>query len=158
MAEKHLVVQGAVCQCKFGTTPDKLKVNTHTQEYVNDKDGVKKPVASTKDIGTTFEKNNFGSCSKKNNNPCTVNITEWKGFYDHTVLTNGGKILLEDSSGTCAVGGPESVKFINHGQIAQVGQQNFNNAQPEVMQSLNPAVDSKQVTEPEFNADGITLS
>jgi hypothetical protein len=56
MAEKHIVVQGAQCMCNFGTAPDKLKVLTNQKEYANDKEGSQKPIATTMDIGTTFEK------------------------------------------------------------------------------------------------------
>jgi len=32
MADKHLVCDGALCKCKYGTIPDKLKVLTHQKE------------------------------------------------------------------------------------------------------------------------------
>lgn len=56
MSEKHLVCQGATCQCKFGTTPDKLTVKTQSKRYINEKDGSKKLMATHVDIGPTFEK------------------------------------------------------------------------------------------------------
>ncbi len=65
MSEKHLVCQGAICKCNFGTTPDKLKVNTQSRRYINDKDGKQKLTATHVDIGSTFEKNTFGNCSKR---------------------------------------------------------------------------------------------
>ena len=37
MAEKHIVVQGAMCKCQFGQAPDKIKVLSHKKEYANDK-------------------------------------------------------------------------------------------------------------------------
>lgn len=104
MAEKHVVVQGAQCMCKFGTSPDKLKVLTNTDEFVNDKDAAKKSIASTVDIGATFEKNMFGSCSKLNNKPCNAVVSAWSDFYEDITLKNGGKILLEDL--TVKVGSP----------------------------------------------------
>jgi hypothetical protein len=128
MAEKHIVVQGAQCMCKFGSAPDKLKVLTHTKEYANDKDGSQKSIATTVDIGATFEKNMFGSCSKMNNKPCNAVVTKWSGFYENTILTNGGKILLEDSKATCPVGGTDCIEIIQHGQKAEASKQNFNNA------------------------------
>lgn len=147
MAEKHLVVHGATCLCNFGTTPDKLQVLTQQKEYANDYDGSKKLIASTKDIGSTLQKNCFGSCKKQNNNPCTATITEWKGFYEHTTLSHGGKILLEDSKGTCPVGGAGCIKITDHGQKAAVSKQNTENAKPEVQSVLNPAVDTRKITE-----------
>jgi hypothetical protein len=50
MAEKHIVVQGAVCKCQFGQVPDTIKVLSHRKEYANDKD------ASKKLIGVHFKK------------------------------------------------------------------------------------------------------
>ena len=158
MAEKHLVVQGAICLCNFGTAPDKLKVLSHTKEYANDKDSAKKLIGSTKEIGSTFEKNTFGSCSKQNNKPCTAIVTEWKGFYENTILTNGGKILLEDSKATCPVGGADCIKVVDHGQIAEVSQQNMEKAKPEVQQVLNAAVDTRMLVKPAMIEDDISES
>lgn len=64
MSEKHLVCQGAVCRCDFGTTTDKLMVKTQSKRYINDKDGKEKLMATHANIGATFEKNSFGSCKK----------------------------------------------------------------------------------------------
>lgn len=155
MAEKHLVVEGATCMCNYGTSPDNLKVLTHKSEYSNDKDGTQKYIASTKDIGSTFKKNSFGSCSKQNNRPCSAVVTEWKGFYEKTTLTNEGKILLEDSKATCPVGGPDCIKIVKHGQIAEPNQQNFKNTEPKVSQTLNPAVDPRELVNEPISVEGI---
>ncbi|QNK63441.1 DUF4280 domain-containing protein [Pedobacter sp. PAMC26386] len=157
MAEKHIIVQGATCRCMFGNVPDKLKVLTHKREYANDKDSAKKYIASTKDIGSTFEKNTFGSCSKQNNRPCTAIVTEWKDFYEKTTLTNGGKILLENSTATCPIGGSGCILIINHGQVAEVGKKNFQNAKPVIGNSLNPAVDIRKVKDTTIYGEGIIL-
>ncbi|WP_412466916.1 DUF4280 domain-containing protein [Pedobacter sp. KLB.chiD] len=156
MAEKHVVVQGAQCMCKFGSAPDKLKVLTHTKEYANDKDGSKKLIATTVDIGTTFEKNMFGSCSKMNNKPCTATVTKWSGFYEDTVLTNGGKILLEDSKATCPIGGTDCISIVQHGQKAEASQQNFDNANKDVQSQLNPM--SESLDESANNFEGLDAS
>lgn len=139
MSEKHLVCQGALCICNFGTAPDKLKVKTQSKRYINDKDGASKLMATHMDIGKTFEKNMFGSCSKLNNNPCQVSVTEWSGFYDKITLEdNKGKALLEDSKATCPIGSKDCITIINHGQTAEVSTQNVENADKEVVMSLIP--------------------
>jgi len=139
MSEKHLVCQGAVCRCNFGTAPDKLKVLTQTQRYINDKEGSKKLMATNKDIGKTFEKNLFGNCSKLNNNPCQVNVTQWSGFYKKITLEeNNGNALLEDSKGTCPIGSPDCITIVNHGQTAEVSQKNVKNADKQVLMELFP--------------------
>lgn len=147
MSEKHLVCHGAICQCNFGTAPDKLMVKTHKKEYINDSSGAEKLIATDKDIAQTFEKNNFGSCSKLNNNPCKVNVTEWKGFYEKTTLEHGGKILLEDSKATCAIGGPDCIKITFHGQVAQTSSSSVSNTKPETLETLNPMVAASEMKE-----------
>lgn len=155
MAEKHLVVEGAMCMCDFGKNPDFLKVLTHKREYANDKSGSTKYIASTKDIGATFKQNTFGPCAKQLGKPCNAIVLEWKYFYEHTTLTNGGKIILEDSKATCPIGGPDCIKIIKHGQIAEPGGQNFKNTEPKVSKVLNPAVDPRALTEEPVSIEGI---
>jgi hypothetical protein len=138
MASKHLVCDGAICKCKYGAAPDKLKVLTHKKEYINDPKGNKKLTASTKDINTTFEKNTFGPCSKQNNMPCQVIVIEWKSFYDKITLTHGGKVLTEDSKATCPIGGPGCIEIIFHGQVAEISQKNMDNADDAVLAHLYP--------------------
>lgn len=147
MAEKHLVCHGAVCQCNFGSAPDKLSVNTHQKEYINDADGSQKRIATDKDIAKTFQANTFGTCAKMNNNPCQVTVTQWKGFYEKTTLANGGKILLEDSKATCPIGGPDCIKITFHGQVAEVSATNVKNSKPEVVSALNPLVEPADLQE-----------
>lgn len=147
MSEKHLVCHGALCQCNYGTAPDKLMVKTHQKEYINDADGTEKLIATDKDIAKTFEKNNFGSCSKLNNNACQVSVTEWKGFYEKTTLEHGGKILLEDSKAACAIGGPDSIKITFHGQVTQTSGSNVSNTKPETMEAINPMVAASEMKE-----------
>ena len=141
MSEKHLVCHGAACQCKFGTTPDKLAVKTQSKRYINEKDGSKKLMATHVDIGPTFEKNTFGSCKKMNNNPCQAVVTQWSGYYEKIRLQdNNGKALLEDSKATCPVGGPDCITITNHGQTAEASAQNVKNADKEVLAELFPFV------------------
>ena len=142
MSEKHLVCHGAICTCKFGTTTDKLHVKSQSKHYINDK-GEAKLTANTKDIGQPFTNNTFGNCKKLNNGPCTPNITEWKGYYDKITLKNKGKVLLEDSTATCAVGGPESVSIIYHGQVADTTKKQVDKASSDVQSQLNPLVNIK---------------
>lgn len=148
MSEKHLVCQGATCQCKFGTTPDKLKVKTQNKRYINDKDGKEKLTATHKDIGKTFEKNNFGSCAKMNNNPCQVVVTEWSGYYEKIVIEdNKGKVLLEDSKATCPIGGKDCIDIVNHGQKREVTSRNFKNADNDVLVEICPFIDFMEISD-----------
>lgn len=137
MSQKHLVCNGAICQCQFGTTPDKLKVK-QTDYFINEKEPREKAIANTLDIGQPFEANTFGSCKKMNNNPCKPAITQWQGFYEKITLQNGGKILQEDSKATCAVSGSPCVEITFHGQNASVSKQNTEKADKETIMTLCP--------------------
>lgn len=145
MSEKHLVCQGALCKCNFGTTPDKLKVKTQSKRYINDKEGSEKLMATHMDIGKTFEKNTFGSCAKLNNNPCQVVVTEWSGYYEKVTLEdNKGKPLLEDSKATCPLGSKDCIIIIKHGQTAEISSQNMKDNRKVVLAELCPFVDFEE--------------
>jgi len=78
-----------------------------------------------------------------NNGPCTPTIIEWKGFYDKITLINKGKVLLEDSTATCAIGGPESISITYHGQVADTTKKQVDKASKDVQSQLNPLVNIK---------------
>lgn len=161
MSEKHIVVQGAICKCQFGTLIDKLKVLSHQKEYANDKEGTQKLIATTKEIGaTTFENNSFGNCTKMGSPPppCKPMVQEWKGFYEDVILTNGGKILVEDSKAVCAIAGSPCIEVIKHGQTAELSSQNLNNANPFLQSQLNPLADVKSLSDKEPQHPGISDS
>ncbi len=148
-SNKHLVCQGALCQCTFGAVPDGLKVHTHSKEYINDPDGQQKLTASTKDVSATFEKNTFGPCQKQplpggGFKPCQAVVSEWKGFYEKLTLSNGGKVLLEESVGTCPIGGPGCIKILFHGQVAEVAPANMERADEAVLAHLFPFANLKE--------------
>ncbi|AZA77532.1 DUF4280 domain-containing protein [Chryseobacterium sp. G0186] len=157
MAEKHIVVQGAMCKCQFGQAPDKLKVLSHQKEYANDKDASKKLIVTTKEIGgATFEKNTFGNCTKNGGPPppCKIMVTEWQKFYEKVQLSYGGYIILEDSKAICAVAGTPCIEIIDHGQKAEASQQNFKNADKDVQQQINPLVDTESMYNDQRNYGG----
>lgn len=165
MSEKHFVVQGAVCKCKFSEDPsktDKLKVKTHAKHYGNDKDGSKKLLATDKEIGQTLEKNTFGNCKKQpvGNSfmVCQAVITKWSGFYDKVTLSNQGKMLLEDSKATCPMGAPDCIEITDHGQTAEPGEQNFKNTEPMVHNLVNPMVDVREMYTKEAKHEGLNFN
>lgn len=159
MKGKAIVVQGATCICKFGTAPDRLKVLSHQKEYANDKEGNRKLIVTTKDIGATFEMNCFGVCTKKGYPPppCKVMVTEWTKFYREVELCNGGNIILETSEAVCATAGTPCIQIIHHGQITEPGLINFQHVNPEVQGQLNPLVNVNEMLYPERTHEGLTL-
>jgi len=159
MAEKHIVVQGAMCKCQFGQLPDKLKVLSHQKEYANDKNASQKLIVTTKEIGAaTFEKNTFGNCMKiVPPPPCKIMVTEWKDFYEKVQLNNGGYIILETSKAICAIAGTPCIEIIDHGQRAEASPQNFKNADKDVQQQINPLVDIESIGKEEATDEGLTI-
>lgn len=164
MSEKHFVVQGATCKCKFSEDPsktDKVKVKSQTKHFANDKEGSDKLIATTKEIGQTLEKNTFGNCKKQpaGNSflPCQAVITKWSDPYDKVTLSNQGKIILEDSKGTCPIGGTDCIEITNHGQTAEPSEQNFKNADPMVHNVINPMVDVRDMNAKEAKHSGLNF-
>lgn len=159
--KKIVVVQGAVCKCQYGSLPDRLKVLSHCKEYANDKEGAKKLITTTKEIGPcTFENNSFGVCVKMGGSPpppCKVNVAEWTDYYDDVRLSNKGYVLVHDSKAICAVAGTPCIEVIHHGQIAEPGMQNFSNIDPELHGQLNPMVDAKDILRDERDAGGVSF-
>ena len=152
MSEKHLVCNGAICQCKFGTTPDKLKVK-QTDYYINENEPSQKAIANTMDIGQPFVANTFGAC-KITKSACKPAIIQWQNYHDRITLQNGSSPLLEDSKAICAIGGSPCVEITFHGQTASVTQSNLQKAREEVQSQLNPVFN---ITEQQVNDLGMTL-
>ena len=126
MSSKHVVVQGATIKCDFSVEPktDKLKVKSQSKHYANDKDGSEKLIATDKEIGQTLEKNTFGKCKKQPNGSgdflvCQCVVQKWSNFYEKVTLSNKGKILTEDSKGTCPMGAPDCLSVVKHGQTGE---------------------------------------
>lgn len=148
MSEKFIIVSGAICKCKFGTAPDKLVVRSHQKEYANDKNGSKKLIASTKDIGpATFQNNMFGSCSKMNNNPCKAVVQEWKDHSERITLTHGGKALREDSKAVCPIGNSPCIEIIWHGQAISVSRPDVKKSDKRSHAQMNPLIDTEAIEE-----------
>ncbi|MDR3340404.1 MAG: DUF4280 domain-containing protein [Candidatus Symbiothrix sp.] len=145
MKTKHLVVDGAICRCNFGVSPDLLKVLTQNKEYANDVNGQKKLIASSMDIGSPFQAGTFGACANLSGSPCKSSVILWKDYYDKTQLSNGGFPLLEDSKATCPVGGPDCISIIFHGQITAMNKPDFLKAKPLLTKILNPAANITEV-------------
>lgn len=139
MAIKHLVVDGAICMCNYGVTPDFLKVISQKKEYANDAQGVKKLIAGTMDIGCPFQAGTFGVCVKTRA-VCKSSVIQWSGYYSKTQLSNNGYPLLEDSKATCPVGGTDCIRIVFHGQITEINKPDLFAARPQVTKILNPAV------------------
>lgn len=162
MSSKHAVVQGAMCKCQFGDFPDKLKVLSQTKNYANDNKGSQKLIASTMEIGgATFEKNTFGQCKLQPTGssfkPCQIVVTKWDNVYEKVLLSNQGKILLEDSKATCVISGSPSISIINHGQTAE-GSVTDEDTDTDVQAQVNPMVDITELDNEVETVEEIIIS
>jgi hypothetical protein len=121
---------------------------SHQKEYINDPQGSQKLIASTREIGgATLQKNTFGVCNFGfPSRPCVPAITGWRGFYKDITLSNGGNPLLEDSTAACAVGGPDCISILFHGQISVPCAQSEANANDDVLSEIYPFGDLKADT------------
>jgi hypothetical protein len=147
MGDIHYVCRGAVCRCSFGSAPDQLEIKSQHKDYFND-DGVKKLVATTKELGQTFKNNSFGSCSKMDNKPCKVNVTEWLYPREKLTLRNGGKALLETSKASCPIGSPGCIAVVFHGQTSEVTHHNLTQGDDDFLVELNPFLNLKELIYP----------
>lgn len=151
MSEKHVVVDGATCKCKFSVNKqtDILLVKSQNKHFANDKGANKKLVATTKETGQTLQKNTFGQCLKQPIGNtymlCQVIIEKWSNYFKKITLSNQGKILVEDSKATCSVGGPDCIEIIKHGQIAEVGQQEMQKADQDTLKQINPLLNPEDL-------------
>lgn len=164
MSEKHIVVHGATVKCQFSveSKTDELEVKTNPENYVNDKEGNEKAVATNKDIGATCKKGTFGKCKLQPNGsgdflPCQCIILEWIAFYKNVKLRNGGNPLLEDSKATCPIGGPGCISIDNHGQKVSGSKTNGKNANKKVHTQINPLVNIANIGKKKYHANEIML-
>jgi hypothetical protein len=146
-----MVCNGAICMCNFGASPDKLVVKSHNKEYINDRPGSKKLIASTKELGATFEKNTFGPCQKQpigsGFKPCQAVVTAWSNYYEEVTLANKGNILLEDSKAACPIGGKDCIKIIFHGQVLAPTKDVVKKTTAQVITLLNPLLYAGDLTD-----------
>ncbi len=148
-SEKILVCHGAMCQCKQGFAPDKLKVLSHKKYYINDSSGGDKLVGNTMDLGIPFEAGTFGQCKLQPSGssylPCVPSIVKWDKFYEKVELGNGGMILTEESKGVCAIAGSPVVEFMTNGQMGAPQASNFEEEDENVQNQLNPLVNPEEI-------------
>lgn len=153
--DNYLLCTGAVCKCTFGKTIAKLKVLIQSKHYINDEKGIKKLMATHKEVGQPFEAPFFGSCAKLNNNPCKVNVTEWSNIHTKIQIENGGHPLHDNSKASCAFGAKDCINVTWHGQTAVTSQKNFNDANKGILQSINPLINTHKL---KLKADALTVA
>lgn len=124
----YVVCHGAKCKCDksvSGAQAD-FEVLSQSTTYINDKDGSKKLVGNTMDLGIPFKvkASTFGQCKLQPTGssylPCIPAVVSWSDPYESVVLDNTGQVLVKDSTASCAIGG--TISFATHGQEQAVSQ------------------------------------
>ncbi|WP_103864611.1 PAAR-like protein [Aquimarina sp. I32.4] len=155
---KKLVCHGAKCGCDKSESPTEveLQVLSHSKFYINDNAGSQKLIASNMELPLPFNKPFFGKCTLKpsssGNLPCQPVLQGWDDPYEGVELGNGGKILTEDSTAMCIMGGLIDIK--DHGQDpAEITEQQIADANTTAAAIQNPMITE---TEIEIISGGIT--
>ncbi|MCV6631676.1 MAG: DUF4280 domain-containing protein [Flavobacteriaceae bacterium] len=148
--KQHLVCQGAMCKCQYGTAPDKLMVNSHQEHYINDNAASKKLLMTHQCLQQPLEKKTFGSCNfSYPSKPCQVQITQWQDPYDSIQLqADSGYPLLEKSKAICAIAGSPCIEIMMHGQQLEPSSSQFEESTTELCGQLNPIVAPNSVNKP----------
>lgn len=155
MSRGHIVVDGALCKCKFGNSLDTLVVLSQKKGYINDSGGSKKLIATTMDLGTPLKSKTFGQCKLQPSNtgflPCIPAIIKWQDSFGKVILSNQGEILTEKSKAICAISGMPCIEFTWHGQTANIESNDIDSADEEILSQLNPLVNIKKMAITEEN-------
>lgn len=113
MNEKF-VVDGAICTCKFGTTPGKMKVTDQQFVHINGQN----LLGTSMNLGCAFYPPYFTLCRVTwPPKPCVPSILQWTNTFTKVKVDKVAALLTDRSKAACALGGPECISFIFHGQI-----------------------------------------
>ena len=147
---KEFIVEGAICQCKFGTTPGMLKIIDQQFAHINGQ----KLIATTMNLGNVFQPPGFTKCNINPifPKPCVPAVTQWSGAFEKLKIRKAGAILTNESKGTCAMGCPDCIEFIQTGQIPLPGLPQMQQASAEFQGDLDPMGESLALTEHQIDS------
>jgi hypothetical protein len=142
---KEFLVEGALCMCKFGASPGKLKVTDNTFFKANGN----KLIATSQTLGNVFDPPGFGVCkvSPMTPKPCVPAIVQWSGFFPRLKMMTGAQPLTDESKGTCGSGIPECIEFSMTGQLPVPGVKDMQEATSEHQTELDPTGEATALTE-----------
>jgi hypothetical protein len=135
---KHFIIDTALCMCKFGTAPGRLKVNSHKLMVLNHGD---KKIATSLELQNAFYPPGFGTCTCNSpfTRPCVPSIIQWSNVYKRMRLPGNAYPLMPDSKAACAICGAECIDITFHGQMELLGALHIKNATAEHQSDLDPA-------------------
>lgn len=145
------IVNRAICQCKFGSTPGFLKVTDNQAVCMNGK-----LAATDKTLGNVFEGAGFTMCKKSwPPKPCVPAIVSWAGAYDGVSINGSSSPLLGTSKGTCVMGCTDCITFQTSGQIPIPNERQVMKSAMALRNDINPlAVDEPSIVTYHIYWDG----
>ena len=142
---KEFLVEGAMCMCKFGASPGRLKVMDNTFFRANGN----KLVGTSQTLGNVFDPPGFGVCTVVPlwSRPCMPAIVKWSGFFTGLKTSTGAHPLTDESKATCGAGAPDCIEFTMTGQIPVPGMKVMQEATAEHQTELDPMGEAAGLTE-----------
>lgn len=141
---KLFITDQALCICKFGAAPGKLKVSRQNTVFIN----ANKKIATSLELGDCFYPPGFTVCNfSYPSRPCKAIVTQWSGLFEKLRIAGGGYPLLPDSKAVCTISGSPCIEITFEGQVEMPGAPQAKNATSEHGNDLNPAGDSSSVNE-----------
>lgn len=152
---KNFIIDSAVCMCKFGTAPGRLKANSHRLMVLNHGNS---RIATSNELQNTFYPPAFGACTCNSpyTRPCAPVIVKWSNVYRGMRLPGNAYPLMPDSKATCSMSGVECIEITFHGQMEIPGALHVKNATAQHQSELDPAGRLNQEEESNITAQKIT--
>jgi hypothetical protein len=140
---KEFIVEGAMCVCKFGTTPGILIVLDQPFAHINGK----KLISTTTNLGNVFQPPGFTVCKASVlPKPCIPTVVQWSNAFEKLKVRKTGAVLINESKGTCALGCPDCIQFITTGQIPLPNELQMQQASSPFQGELDPTGESLALT------------
>lgn len=112
--DEKFAVDGAICMCAFGTTPGRMKVTDQHFAHINGRS----LAGTSMNLGNAFYPPGFTVCKASwPSRPCTANVVAWSDTFTKVKINGVATLLTDRSKATCALGGTDCIRFVNHGQI-----------------------------------------
>lgn len=149
---KLFIADQALCMCKFGTAPGKLKVSSQKRMFIN----ANKKIATSMELNNCFYPPGFLMCNfSYPPQPCKVMVIRWSNLFTKMRVNGNAYPLMPDSKAVCALCGMECIEIVNEGQIEILGPSHTKNATAEHQADLDPVGEPMALGEQEkINATG----
>lgn len=111
MAKKY-VPEGVYLACDCGTSPSTFRISHHENTSI-----YAVPMATEADRLSFFNIKPMGLCKKQLYMPCSPKVKQWDDPQEG-IKINGNRLLLEDSTCKCMIGGKITIHFDRESAVA----------------------------------------